>query len=54
MKSMPIEMLFINQMELCKLLKEDGKAKRKDSSFVFEVSERAVDLRDDEELRRRH
>ena len=40
----------VNQMELFKFLKEDGKAKRRDLSFVFEISERAVELRDDEEL----
>ncbi|KAL9181637.1 hypothetical protein ACHAXT_010442 [Thalassiosira profunda] len=40
----------VGQMELFQALKGEGRAKKRDLSFVFDVIERAVDMRDDEEL----
>eukprot|EP00571_Detonula_confervacea_P007930 CAMPEP_0172313678 /NCGR_PEP_ID=MMETSP1058-20130122/20750_1 /TAXON_ID=83371 /ORGANISM="Detonula confervacea, Strain CCMP 353" /LENGTH=1016 /DNA_ID=CAMNT_0013027375 /DNA_START=84 /DNA_END=3134 /DNA_ORIENTATION=+ len=40
----------ISQMELFNVLKNQGQAKKRDLSFVFELCERAIELRDDEEF----
>ena len=48
-KSMDKDADEVNQLELFNVLR-DRKAKRCDLSFVFEIGERAVELRDDEGL----
>ncbi|KAL7541712.1 hypothetical protein ACHAXR_011180 [Thalassiosira sp. AJA248-18] len=50
MKSIDENVDEVDQLTLSRVLKKDAKAKTKDLSFVWDLSERATELRDDGEL----